>query len=912
MPAPEGYVPGLGRGATGFTTRSDIGPARSGIPDESSQSVATQDDDNEEQRERFRDPENDTGLFTSMTAFDPEDEEADLIYSKIDQRMEERRKPQKGHDNASDDAAQSSAKISGTFSDLKRALGAITEDEWSNIPEVGDMTRRYKRQRKLQQQQQRFYSVPDSVLLGKQGQSALETSVAADESSQNNGTMTDLRTISSTRDKMLGMKLDQLRNTSSAQEHPSAVINEDKTIDTKGYLTSLAGSNIPTTAEIGDVRRLRPLLKSLVTADPNEPRGWIGLARLEELANRTQKALTIIEEGCQNNPKNEDVWMESIRLNENANIENAKKVVSRAVKHLPKSINLWIKASQLERDPIYQKKIVRMALENNPKSDTLWKTAVNLENQASDARLLLSQAVELVPFSEDLWLALARLETPENARKVLNRARKALKVSRAVWIAAARLEEQENGTFEKVLKRIERGVHELESEGALPDRSVWISDAEACEKGDAIITSRAIIFATIGLGLEGDDRKITWMEDGRGCEGRGSYGTARSIYEHALTHFPNSNSLWLSLCQLEKAHGPTESLFDVLEKAVTRNPNNEVFWLMYSKEKRISGDMKGAQDILKRAFEQNPTNENIWLSAVNIEAGNKMFDKARLLLQQARAEANTPRVWFKSVTFERQLKNTEAAFKLVTDGLEKYPTNDKLWMQKGQIYESQGEARSAVDTYRMGVKTVPHSITLWLLLSRQEEKIGAVTKARSTLEKASLKNPKNELIWLERVKLERRAGNQPQAKMLISLALKEIPSSGLLWSENIWLEAPIQRRSIIRKAIELCENDPYLLIVVAREFWRMGKTSKAKTWFQRSIQVNPDNGDAWIWYYKFLKSLPENSSPDDLKKCVNDFKVAEPRHGQVWPIYTKNPENFGKSDIELLDLASVTVTSLGD
>ena len=28
MSAPLGYVPGLGRGATGFTTRSDIGPAR--------------------------------------------------------------------------------------------------------------------------------------------------------------------------------------------------------------------------------------------------------------------------------------------------------------------------------------------------------------------------------------------------------------------------------------------------------------------------------------------------------------------------------------------------------------------------------------------------------------------------------------------------------------------------------------------------------------------------------------------------------------------------------------------------------------------------------------------------------------------------------------------------------------------
>ena len=28
LPAPPGYVAGVGRGATGFTTRSDIGPAR--------------------------------------------------------------------------------------------------------------------------------------------------------------------------------------------------------------------------------------------------------------------------------------------------------------------------------------------------------------------------------------------------------------------------------------------------------------------------------------------------------------------------------------------------------------------------------------------------------------------------------------------------------------------------------------------------------------------------------------------------------------------------------------------------------------------------------------------------------------------------------------------------------------------
>lgn len=30
LPVPAGYVPGMGRGATGFVTRSDIGSARAG------------------------------------------------------------------------------------------------------------------------------------------------------------------------------------------------------------------------------------------------------------------------------------------------------------------------------------------------------------------------------------------------------------------------------------------------------------------------------------------------------------------------------------------------------------------------------------------------------------------------------------------------------------------------------------------------------------------------------------------------------------------------------------------------------------------------------------------------------------------------------------------------------------------
>lgn len=911
MPAPAGYVPGLGRGATGFTTRSDIGPARAGIAGDALKAAAASkksegengNEEEEEDEDRFKDPENDTGLFSVPGIFDPEDEEADAIYNEIDKRMEERRKTQREarEHEMEEEYKKKNPKISDQFSDLKRDLGTVSAEQWANLPEVGDLTRKNKRQRK--NVEQRFYAVPDSVLVSSANQNTVDPSIEVEGGGVTDGTMTDFRSISMARDKMLGLKLDQANK---ADGTASVIKGSDSAggftnVDPKGYLTSLSGSFIPSTTEVGDIRRVRPLLESLVKTDPKEPRGWIGLARLEELAKRTVKSRKVIQQGCDNCPRNEDVWLENMRLNEK---NNAKIIAAKAVQFIPKSINLWIAACKLEDDINSQKRVLQKALEVNPHSDTLWRAAVNLEADSEDAKLMLTQAVELVPMSEDLWLALAHLETPANSRKVLNKARKALKTSRAVWIAAARLEEQDGGSQDKVYKRMERGVKELEAEGGLPDRAQWIAEAEKCEAEGAPLTCHAIIKATLGQGIEEEDRKSIWMEDGKDCIRRGSYETARAIYAYALQVFPESKSLWLATCQLEKLHGKKEALWEILEKAVKTSPHTEAFWLMYAKEKSIAGDILGAQEVLSRAFELNPNSEDIWLSAVSMEAESKNYDRARKLLERARQEADTERVWIKSVSLERQLANYDVALSLATEGLERYPQNPKLWMQKGQIYESLKEFHKAGQTYFAGTKACPFSVPLWLLLARFEQSQGVVIRARSTLDKASIVNPKNELIWLERIRLELREGNTSQTSTLISRALQECPNSGLIWSERILLEPRLQRKNKILEGVKACENDAFILITVGRDFWQNGKFGKAKTWFERAIKRDPDNGDGWIWFYKFLS---EKGRPEDVQTLVDGFKAADPHHGLVWPEYLKDPSNFGKDLSEILKLAAASV-----
>ena len=742
-------------------------------------------------------------------------------------------------------------KIQQQFADLKRSLASVSDEDWANIPEVGDLTG--KNRRTKQNQRQRFYAVPDSVIAGARDSTQFDTSVTDDGSQANgsgadnmDGTMTNFADIGAARDKVLQVRLDQAALGSGSDSTAGTSTN----IDPKGYLTSLSKSEIKSgEAEVGDIQRVRVLLESVIKTNPKHAPGWIAAARLEEVAGKIVAARNVIARGCEVCPKSEDAWLENIRLNDN---HNAKIIAARAIMNNDRSTRLWIEAMKLETDPRAKKRVLRRALDIMKTSVAIWKEAVNLEEDPADARLLLAKATEEIPLSAELWLALARLETPEQAQKVLNKARKAIPTSYEIWIAAARLQEQ-MGNANKV-NVMKRAVQSLAQESAMLKREEWISEAEKCEDERAILTCGAIIRETLGYGLdEDDDRKEIWMDDAKSSIGRGKYETARAIYAYALRVFINKKSIWLAAADLEKNHGTKEALWQLLEKAVEACPQSEVLWMQLAKEKWQSGEIDDARRVLGKAFNQNPNNEDIWLAAVKLEADNQQTAQARELLQTARQEAGTDRVWIKSVAFERQLGNVVAALDLVTQALQIYPNADKLWMMKGQIYEAENKLLQAREAYNTGTRVCPQSVPLWLLASRLEEKAGVVVKARSVLDRARLAVPKNAALWTESVRVERRARNVAQAKNLMAKALQEVPDSGLLWSESIWhLEPRTQRKPRSLEAIRKVDNDPTLFVTVARVFWGERRLDKASSWFEKAILLDADLGDTWAWYLKFL------------------------------------------------------------
>ncbi|KAI9725386.1 MAG: hypothetical protein M1828_003236 [Chrysothrix sp. TS-e1954] len=912
--APENYVAGLGRGATGFTTRSDLGPAREGPSNDQIEEalkhravaagLAEKKDDEDD--DRFQDPENEVGLF-AHGAYDRDDDEADRIYQDVDEKMDRRRKQRREarEKEERDEHERNNPKIQQQFADLKRALGTISNDEWANLPEVGDLTGRNK-QRK-QNLRQRFYAVPDSVIAGARDAGQYDTSVTEDGTETNgttngqtpDGAMTNFADISKARDKVLQVRLDQ-----AAQGTTTSTAGTSTSVDPKGYLTSLTKSGGDMSQfQAGDINRVRGLLESVIKTNPHHPPAWIAAARLEVHAGKQVAARKLIAQGCELNKKSEDCWEECINLNEK---HNARIIAAQALKNLDTSIRLWLAAANLEDDTKAKKRVLRTAIDHNPQSVTLFKQLVNLEDDPNDAKLLLHVATMKIPLSVELWLALARLETPQEAQKVLNAARKACPTSYEIWIAAARLQEQ-MGQPEMVDRVMKRAVQSLAKESAMLKREEWIKEAERCEQEGATMTSSAIVRETLGYSLEeDDDRKDIWLEDAKASIGSGCYATARSMLAYALRVFPTSRTVWLVAVDLERNHGETkEALWQAFDKAVEACPHSEELFLRYAREKWANGQADDARHVLHKAFQNNPESENIWLQAVQLEFDDGVIARARSLYEVARRQAGTDRIYIKSVAFERTQTETQAALDLVSDGIARYPKAAKLYMLKGQIYEHDlvpPQLPQAREAYATGMRQCPSSTTLWILAARLEQQAGLVVKARSILDRARLSVPKDAQLYLESVEVERRAGNMVAARNMMSRALQEVPpaSSAALWSERLWhLDERNQRQALLREAFRKIDNDPVLFVTAARYFWSERRLEKAASWFEKAVILDPNIGDTWAWYLKFLRQHGTKEKQQDIiSKCIAN----EPKHGALWQPVAKSPKNASKKTEEILEM----------
>lgn len=864
--------------ASGFTTRSDIGPARDFMQQDP---MALREEEDEEKYN-----ENEEGLFAG-TPYERDDEEADRIYEAIDAKMDERRRKRREEKEKEMMLKQKDKpKLSMQFDDVKRDLAQLSDSDWANIPEPGN--HRSKRLKKTNEKE-RFTPLPDSVIIaGMQNTEYGSREQVAGISTSLSGmstAITDLTSVSIAKEKVLSINLDKYASEGS------------KTcVDPKGYLTGLSSMLVRSDAEIGDIKKGRLLLESLIKTNPKHAPGWISLARLEEIDGKLAKAKSIIAQGCLECPKSDDVWLEAARLNKG---DVAKQILAHGALQNPESVKLWMAAVDLENDFGKKRKILRKALENIPNSVRLWKSAIELEED-ENAKLMLSKAVECVPSSVELWLALARLETHQVARSVLNKARQACPTSFEIWIAAANLEDA-NGNTAMVSTIIDRGLKVLESKGANLTREKWMEQAAICEKSGNIATCHAIIKSTISIDIDEDDRKSTWLSDAESFQRQGLLECSRAVYSYTLSVFPSKKSIWLAAVKFEKSFGTREKVDELLQRAVKACPHSELLWLMWAKEKWISwNDIEAARNVLRLAFIESPDNDQLWLAAAKLEAENGFYDNAKAILCEAREKTESEKIWMKSAMLEWHCGNFDGALEIINEALNSFASFDKLWMMKGQILQIKGQLEEARESYQKALKACPKSTPLWILAAQLEMNEKKAIRARSILDKARVLIPKNENLWYQSVVCELKSANTSVAKSILSKALQECPQSGKLWALSVFLEPKLARKGKVSDALKKCDNDPYVFIATARIFWYEKSLDKAKGWFEKALQADSDCGDSWGWYFLFLSS----EYPGEVDEFIKRFEAADVKHGILFPTVSKDVANLKKSKREILEITS--------
>lgn len=838
---PPGYVAGVGRGASGFSTSADTGPMRF------ESDFGTEVDGENAQ----------AGILAQTSAFSAEDEEADRIYEEIDRRVRKRRQKADTKDQPSLDKVEiptGTGVIQHLFTDLKSDLGKVTMDEWENLPLVGDLTRKNKRQRLLAQQLQRSYAAPDALIAGSGAGSGAAS--AQTQTSSNEG----------------GVNVSDIEEWE--RQH----------------------------AKMGDVDKGRQILASLRRTQPHKADSWISLARLEEQAKNWSLAKTYIKQGCNAMPRDELVWLESIRLHRSDGVALCKSLMNEALRLNSQSEKLWLAAVKLENpaDVFSQKKVLMKALEFLPSSPSLWKELIKLEDNDHDKNRLLSKATDLCPTEWDFWLGYINHSSYAESKTLLNKARKLMPQEIKVWTTALKLEERENSevTLKKLLSMVTKGSLELAKNSADISPDKWLEESILAETERFPKSSRTLVH----LSME----KVPHLLDMvRLAEDYSAKNEAVSGYIRSFIaeQHPEDEANWRHLFEHLRRTDRLQ-LYAAYEKAIAHNPKLELLHLMCAKDQWIlEADVEAARKTLEKALDHNGHSEEIWSARIKLEVRNSCFDKALLISRDSlRAIGDTSaRMWYKYIHLLR-FCHSKKLFQVDDNTLRSESAraysehvHEKIILQRSQVLIDLGDVKGARETLSTGTKICAQSTSIWIALSDLDLKNSSPARARSSLDTALLDLQNEPSLWEARINLELQLNEMVYARQLINRSLKLIPSSPELWLLYLrMIPKMAHRKNGFLDALKKTDNSTQVLLGIGVFFWIDGKFAKAKAWFERSLNSDRGNGDVWAWMYCFHSKHGKHTDAKGLIDALKKHFDAISK-GRTWIAVVKDPRNLDMS-----------------
>ncbi|RPA91458.1 hypothetical protein L873DRAFT_1838664 [Choiromyces venosus 120613-1] len=717
-PAPANYVTGLRCGATGFTTGSDIGP--------------THEDNDDDEDDRFQHPENEVGLF-ARGAYDEAEDKADSIYQSVDEKMEKRQKSGRGAREKveREEYERKNPKIQHQFASLKRGLETLTDDDFANFPDVGDLIGRNRR-RARQAMRQKFYPTLDSALVND-SDSQFQTSV------QDEGTTT----ISANTADEIMTNYGEIRKEKTKDEGTTTIsantadgimtnFGEIRKEKTKVLTASLDRSEVPHLTHPEDHtnctagRRYR-----YHKTNPKHGPGGIAAALLEAVAGKMVQPRSLIAQ-------------EAMRLNEPA---NAKIKVADSVSHNPKSVNLWVEGMELEKE--------LKALDIIPHSVVLWKEAIKLKDDPADAKTLVARAVQLALLNKARKaIPTIRLQGQQGNTNKVNVMKRRVQIKEAEKCK----EEGAVETCQAIIRETPRW--QLED---LDRKKIWIEDAEASISKVKYETARAICAFTLrvfwvkksiwhaaadfvknhgrkeprwNVREKGPNNEDMWLAAVKLEAENTQHATAREPLATARRE-DGTHRAWVKSVAFERQQENTNTVLYLVNHRLQLCPKAERFWMM-------KGPTPPAQEAYNTGTKACPTSVTLWLLLPLLEENPGILVRDRLA----------------SVRVERRAKNTsqEKTFKrthycpCLVEAIGKVGNNPILYITVAQNLWVERKLPKAINLFEKAILVDPDYGDTWAWNWRIRSVYRTEVMRGDVLNKLGVTEPGHGEVWQNRNK----------------------------------------------------------------------------------------------------------------------------------------------------------------
>lgn len=172
--------------------------------------------------------------------------------------------------------------------------------------------------------------------------------------------------------------------------------------------------------------------------------------------------------------------------------------------------------------------------------------------------------------------------------------------------------------------------------------------------------------------------------------------------------------------------------------------------------------------------------------------------------------------------------------------------NLDIQLKKSALFEKQGNALSAKRILnQFKPKNEDESVRLALAKSQLAESQKAPAEAATELELALLKFPDQPDLLYERAMVAERQDDLPRVEQFLKRLIAVRPENphgynalGYTWAENnIRLEEAYE---LIKKAVELAPNDPFILDSLGWVHYRLGKLDSAEATLQKAFGLRQD------------------------------------------------------------------------